>query len=950
MLIGGEAGAGKTRLATELAQGCHAGGAAVVCGLCDSDLSLPYQPWVMALGQLVEQLPNQVLEDLRDDLAPLRVLVPSIERHVSGLIHLERLDPEAERYRMFSAVAAILQAASDLAPVLLVLDDLHWAGHQTLALLRFVTRSSPVDRLLIVGTFRDTGDEITDPLASLLADLRRVESVTRVKLEGIGPDAVFELLSAAGAVGDLEARAAAISERTGGNPFLVSELSQQPERSTTKSIQESVPESVLEVVAGRRQRLSPSARELATVIAVGGRVEFAVLRASVPNVGTEFEQALDELLQSGLVRELVGTAPSYHFGHALIRDAVNELLPAFSRTGVHHRLALAIERTHEADRRLVLAELARHFAAASPVTGWDKAVYYGRRAANQARLTAAYDEAIELLEITLDVVPDDGVERASLLVEVAALLERCGRHPEAVERAREAYAAAERAGDLEMQGHAAVELERASHLRNGPAELAIPMFETVLASSAELPPDFQARLRASLARARFLAGDPDAFSLALDALDEARAIGDDATVAHALEVACVLASEPLARLRYSTELGQLTATTGNIFQSMWAAARETHALISLGRLIEAGHALSFLRHRADTYRFVSFQYESLIFAGTLALTAGRFGEAEAAAEAANVTEEARFDGIDAAGAYGVQMFMVRREQGRLEEMRPILQILGHSSRSAGIWRPGLLVAYAELDMLDEARAGFAELAAEQFRTLPRDSVWPLALAFLSDACMKLRDSASAAVLFCELESFAGFTLDAGFTTNAGPADRYRAAMAQLSGKPNVANELVAGAAEFAEISGSPVWRNHVERTWSWIATEQGDQAGARTHLASARRLADEYGLQGADDRSLSSSDNGPDAVESVLLANGISQREAEVLALLAVGHTNRSIADALFISPNTAANHVRSLLRKTGSANRTEAAGFAIHHGLVPPDSSTPPPSGPNRNARNTAG
>jgi DNA-binding CsgD family transcriptional regulator len=239
--------------------------------------------------------------------------------------------------------------------------------------------------------------------------------------------------------------------------------------------------------------------------------------------------------------------------------------------------------------------------------------------------------------------------------------------------------------------------------------------------------------------------------------------------------------------------------------------------------------------------------------------------------------------------------------------------------------------------------GFAELAADQFSALPRDSVWPLALAFLGDVCLTVRDSQAAEVLFDELEPFAGFTLDAGFTTNAGPADRYRAAMAQLCGWADVANELITGAADFAEASGSPVWRTHVEQTWSWIAGEQGDQVGARDHLASAQRLADEYGLRrSVDDLAPISSDQSLSATASMPLPNGISGREAEVLALLAVGYTNQSIADALFISPNTAANHVRSILRKTDSANRTEAAGFAIHHGLVPPESTAPPTSGSN--------
>ncbi len=175
-------------------------------------------------------------------------------------------------------------------------------------------------------------------------------------------------------------------------------------------------------------------------------------------------------------------------------------------------------------------------------------------------------------------------------------------------------------------------------------------------------------------------------------------------------------------------------------------------------------------------------------------------------------------------------------------MRPFLQVLSASSRAVGIWLPGLVAAYGELDMLDEARLGFDELAADNFSALPRDAVWPLALAFLSDACVKLNDRIAAKVLLDQLSPFAGLVLTAGYTTSAGPADRCRAAMAELCGRHDVADKHILKAAELAESSGSPVWMAHVEHTWAWMAAQRGNMEGVATHFARARSLADEFDI------------------------------------------------------------------------------------------------------------
>ena len=148
VLIGGEAGAGKTRLAAEFARHCHDGGASVLLGTCDAELALPYQPWVQALDHLLRSLPDFGRPAVGDrDLADLLVLLPQLERMLPGLSRPVAGDPETDRYLLFSAVDRVLSVAAHTAPTLILLDDVHWAGRQTLELLRHLVRSGSAGRV-----------------------------------------------------------------------------------------------------------------------------------------------------------------------------------------------------------------------------------------------------------------------------------------------------------------------------------------------------------------------------------------------------------------------------------------------------------------------------------------------------------------------------------------------------------------------------------------------------------------------------------------------------------------------------------------------------------------------------------------------------------------------------------------------------------------------------------
>jgi DNA-binding CsgD family transcriptional regulator len=935
VLIGGEAGAGKTRLAFEYARRCADEGAVVLLGVCDAELAVPYQPWVGVLDQLTQAMPAEFAANLADDLAAVSVLLPQVERLIPGTHYAPATDPELNRYRLFQAIDAILSRVAHEQPMVVLIDDLHWASAPTLALLRHLARSPMRAKLLIIGTFRDTGDEMSEPLAGCLADLRRTESTCRVRLGGLAEDDVARFIaSTVRHVLDpaLASLSASLAEHTAGNAFYVGELwrhlvstgvvGEVGGRWTVRSSPTAagVPDGVREVVAARFARRTPDARRTAELIAVAGlRVELRVIRVATGDPDT-LGAALDELLDAKLLVELEGAAPSYQFAHAIVRDTIEQGVPASALARLHHKVGQALEAVYESDRRPVLAELARHFVAAAGLGDADRAVYYARRAADQAMRSYAYDQAIVHLDAALALTPPASPEHVDILLARAEAGTKFGLDPTSMEAYHTAYEQARSLGLVTQAARAVIGLEDTRQLRGLHGTFSVGMITEVLALVDPDDTELRMRLRASLVQALHLAGRLDeARRLGDELLSEAKAQNDPELLLTVMKsfVMSQLYLEPANIIDSNHELCRLAEDIGDLWTLCWSTGNIIRGHLMLGQVIDAKAVLERQRRAAAVGHYDLFRYQVVAFDAVIALIDGRFADAERCANEANelFSHQTEFG----AGVYGLQMYALRREQGRLAEVAPILRAVA-AAPDQTVWRPGLAALYADMGMLADARRELDALGQDNFAAIDRDSVWPASLTFVAEVCSTLHDTTYAETLYRELDAFQGLTMMVGYTACFGPADRLRGTLAAVLGRRNDAEAHFRSALEQADRSRSPVWRARVCHDWAVALGNRPDL------LDAARAIAVELGMTGL---AASPEAHARPPTNRKALPNGLSTRELEVLRLVAAGRSNREIGERLLISQNTAANHVRAILQKTGASNRAEATAYAARHGLL---------------------
>lgn len=453
-LLAGEPGIGKTRLTEELAVTASRKGVTVLWGRCwEGEGAPPFWPWRQLLRSYGEALPPLTLRaELGLGAADIQQLVPELAERLgerpdgtAGSVQAP-VDPEAARFRLFDAVSRFLRNASQARPLLLVLDDLHWADVASLLLLQFLSRELGEAKLLVVGAYRDTDLDRRHPLAEALPALRRAPTFERVLLHGLSRQEVDRLLTLrAGHELDADGRqlAEALQRETEGNPFFIGEslrhlaesgkLQQSEGRWTVAAgINElGIPEGIREVIGRRLSRLAEETNRLLTVAAVIGREFDVAIVERVAAVDADAVDAALEEAEAARVVQALGKGERYRFNHALIRETLYAELPTRRRVRLHRQVGEALEQQYARALEAHLSELAYHFLEGAVGSDIEKAVAYARRAAERAMAGYAYETAARQYELALAVLADvddeDAALRCDLLLALGDALRASGQ-------------------------------------------------------------------------------------------------------------------------------------------------------------------------------------------------------------------------------------------------------------------------------------------------------------------------------------------------------------------------------------------------------------------------------------------------------------------------------------------------------------------------------------------
>src|SRR5215472_288200 len=774
LLLVGEPGIGKTRTAEEIAARAEHLGASVLVGRCfDGEGAPAFWPWVQVLRAAVRQAQSEALAaDLGAGGQELAELVPEIRERLPELPHSRGIEGEQAQFRLFDAVAGYLGRASARRPLLVVLDDLHWADASSLRLVQFLAPELASARLLLLGTYRDVELRRAHPLAQLLGALAREPSCERIVLRGLeAPDVARVIEAIAGGPED-PAVVESVREMTEGNPFFIHEMVRLlAEEGRLDAVGRDgasgflLPQSVRDAIGRRLDALSEECNAVLRAASVVGREFSGRVLARVTGIpGELLLEQLAEALAARVVVEASDGLANYAFSHALIRQCLYEELRTPQRVALHRAAGIALEAAYGPDAGEHSAELAHHFYEAAQAGDPAKAVHYSVSAAQRATRLLAYEEAarhydraLEALELT---PPVDDAHRCELLLAAGEARSAAGSR-------EEARATFVRVAELARRRGRSDWLARAALGHKGQVEMGVEydtrgLLEEALAALGSDEPVLRARVLSRLTGTPPYSDSMETRdALSRESLALARRASDPIAIGEALTArywACLGPDRLDERLALADEMLALSERSRDLRFAFNAYEVALSANLVLDRTAAADEALAGYVRVAQELRQPAFLFLASVAQGSCALTQGRFDEAQAHYDRALARgrRTVPFAELIHAG----QTAWLLQQRGRREEFANALGFVAELMNLAA-WRPLGLAARAE-ELLargecEAARRQLDELAAESFAEFPRDEHWLLLMTLLREVVVELEDRPRAALLYDMLLPYAHLT-------------------------------------------------------------------------------------------------------------------------------------------------------------------------------------------------
>jgi class 3 adenylate cyclase/tetratricopeptide (TPR) repeat protein len=820
ILVSGEAGLGKTTLVAEAARSAFDGGACVLFGHCEEDISAPYELFSEALGHYVAHAPESRLRaHLEAHGSELARLAPALASRIPDLPASKATDSESERYLLFAAVVGLLTQISGDQPVVLVLDDLQWADRGSLQLVHHVVSLAVPMRVLLLATYRDSELSHASALVEALGALRRQSGVSRVELTGLNDTEVVTLMEAASGqtlVDDDVGLAHAIYRETDGNPFFVIELLRHLAETgaivrddtgrwvRSELLEEgSLPDGVREVIGARVVRLGKRAEEVLAVAAIVGRdFDLDLVVNAARATDDEVLEALDAAGAAALVREL--DAPGrYSFTHALIQRTLYEDLGPTRRARGHRRVAEALEDLCHGRPGDRVGELARHWFSATQAQDLDKALEYSRQAGDRALTSLAPADAVhyylQALDLLAQVHDADPVVELDVKISLGAAQRQSGDPAFAQTLLEAGHLAADR-GDIARLVRALTANDRGQVISVTSVDTEkVKLLERAL---DQLPDGHRDRaiLLATLC-------SENAFDTSLEehlALAEqacfAAAEADDPTVVRVLNQISLPCRAPQTldlSLSRSTEALARAERIGDPILRFVATATRIPLAINAGDIDEVDRCLAITDTIAHQLGQPTFAWGHTFLSATRAQIAGDVNQAEQLANLAlQIGSESGEP--DAFLLYGTQFMAASWQRGTMGLLVALIEQAVADNPGVPGLPAALAAAHMEAGLLDEAQH---ELELGLRSTATPSGAWLTEKTLFAEVAVECGASGAAAVLFESLSPWVDQVSASGITAE-GPISHYLGGLAGTLGRYDEADELFAQATGWCHRTGA----------------------------------------------------------------------------------------------------------------------------------------------------
>jgi DNA-binding CsgD family transcriptional regulator len=903
--VAGEPGIGKTRLIQEFELYAQTRGATVHWGRTpETSARAAYWPWIRALRSLISELNLTLLEPVIQRYAgDLVRLFPEVRQIVPDVPEPAARGDAGDQLRLFDAIATFLREAAALQPFVLVLEDVHWADRASLQLLQYVSAELSSASLLLLITYRNFEVVPGSALEATLAGLTRLHNNRTIELRGLTEPEIRRYIRLATGEEPSDSAVRQFTDRTEGNPLFLREM-------VTLDDSSRLPASIKTLVAARLAQLSVGCQDLLQAAAVAGpSFRFELLAALSPDGREAALSRVEHALAGGILDE-AGRSGSYRFHHALVQEALITQLSTTRKAQLHARIAEVLEAMH-GDRPERAAELAYHFGQAATVdaTNASRAVRHAKDAAEHAERQFAWDNAVALygscLELLAEAGDVPGIDAVDLLLGRARSLH-------STENAFAAGQAAHRALELLTARGDGTRVAKALEFLWSfalPADTGEQLVGAALQGLSDAEPALRARVLAqSAARVKAQTATAKAWLAEAEHLAAEHQLRD--VEAAILEAKAMSSGDLGQNVRFFRQAARLYDAVGDHAAAARCLASLAGATSMLGHVPDIIAVADEVEDHARLVHHGSALFQ--VFNLRVGLARGR-GDLDYIAEGAGHERMGSFLANLAVNAimrgdldYALELTENRRWPSGYEAQR-----IGYSA-----W------VEAERAQLESARkhwGQFERILATRWRdiqfiqrvTLAQPNVMPL---FRDEACEVLASAAPQArnVLGHSADCARGLAaLNLRRVDDAQKHFRVGLEWAMEQEFPIQAGRNLLGLAQVAESRGDiATARDHVERAFPLF-----ERCRAGLYLNHAREMKERLAAL-----STTTSRTFPD---------GLSEREVEVLRLVASGRSNPQIAGVLVISRATVARHVSNILTKTGLSNRTELAAYALANGLI---------------------